>query len=207
MEPRWLSHAKRLQAIATTGLHYTRDPFDRERFDEVAAIAHEMLAMLGDVPIERIEDLVSDFSRGYATPRVDVRGAIIEDDEILLVRERSDGLWTMPGGFADVGRSAARNIEKEVLEEAGIRVTARRLYGVRHKAGHPYPADVRDFYKLFFLCDRIDDGAPASGSEISDVGFFRRDHLPPLSRGRVLDIDIAAAFAYSADADRPAFFD
>ncbi len=207
MEPQWLAYAKRLQAIASTGLHFSRDPFDRERFDEVAAIANEMLAALGDVPIERIEGLVSDFARGYATPLVDVRGAIIEGDAILLVRERSDGLWTLPGGFADVGRSAARNIEKEMLEEAGLHVAARRLYGVRYKASHPYPADVRDFYKLFFLCDRLDDRQPASGEETSEVGFFTLDRLPPLSQGRVLESDIAAAFAYAVDADKPAFFD
>ena len=207
MEPQWLAQAKRLQAIASTGLHFSRDTFDRERFAEVAAIANEMLAALGDVPIERIEGLVSDFARGYATPRVDVRGAVIEDDAILLVRERSDGLWTLPGGFADVGRSAAQNIEKEMLEEAGIRVAARRLFGVRHMASHPYPADVREFYKLFFLCDRLDDRAPAAGGETSEAGFFRLDGLPPLSRGRVLEKDIAAAFAYAADASRPAFFD
>jgi ADP-ribose pyrophosphatase YjhB (NUDIX family) len=207
MEPQWLSYAKRLQAIASTGLYFSNDPFDRERFDEIAAIATDMLAALGDVPIERIEGLVSDFARGYATPRVDVRGALVEGDAILLVRERSDGLWTLPGGFADVGRSAAQNIEKEMFEEAGLRVAARRLYGVRYKASHPYPADVRDFYKMFFLCDRLDDSEPTSGNETSDVGFFRLDELPPLSRGRVLEHDIEAAFAFSEDAQRPAFFD
>jgi ADP-ribose pyrophosphatase YjhB (NUDIX family) len=207
MEPLWLAFAKRLQAIATTGLHFSRDPFDRERFEEVASIAHEMMAALGDVPIERIEGLVSDFSRGYATPRVDVRGAVIEGDAILLVRERSDGLWTLPGGFADVGRSAAQNIEREMLEEAGIHVAARRLYGVRHKASHPYPPDVRDFYKLFFLCDRLDDRAPASGAETSEVGFFRLDRLPPLSQGRVLEADIEAAFAHAANVGKPTSFD
>ncbi|WP_316213463.1 MULTISPECIES: NUDIX hydrolase [unclassified Bradyrhizobium] len=207
MEPQWLAYAKRLQAIALTGLQFSKDPFDRERFDEIASIANEMLAALGNVPIERIEGLISDFARGYATPRVDVRGAIIEADAILLVRERSDGLWTLPGGFADVGRSAAQNIEKEMLEEAGLRVITRRLYGVRYKASHPYPADVRDFYKMFFLCDRVDDSGPASGGETSEVGFFRLNELPPLSRGRVLESDIEAAFAFSADAHKAAFFD
>ncbi|HEX4271619.1 MAG TPA: NUDIX hydrolase N-terminal domain-containing protein, partial [Rhizomicrobium sp.] len=105
MEPQWLAHAKRLQAIASTGLHFTRDPFDKERYEGVGQIANEMLAALGNVPIQRIEGLVSDFARGYATPKIDVRGALVEDDAILLVRERSDGLWTLPGGYADVGLS------------------------------------------------------------------------------------------------------
>ncbi len=172
MEPQWLTYGKRLQAIASTGLHFSRDQFDRERYEEIATIANEMLAALGNVPVERIEGLVSDFARGYATPKVDVRGALVEDDAILLVREQSDGLWTLPGGFADVGLSPARNVEKEIYEEAGINVSARRLYGVRYKAGSGYSPDVRDFYKMFFLCGRDQRMEARAGSETSEVRFF-----------------------------------
>jgi ADP-ribose pyrophosphatase YjhB (NUDIX family) len=207
MEPQWLGYAKRLQAIASTGLHFSRDQFDRERYEEVATIANEMLATLGAVPIARIEGLVSEFARGYATPKVDVRGALIEDNAVLLVRERSDGLWTLPGGFADIGRSAAKNVEREIHEEAGLNVSARRLYGVRHKAGASYPPDVRDFYKMFFLCDRLDGAPPQPGAETSEVGFFRLTDLPPLSTGRVLQADIEAAFTFASEPQRPAFFD
>ncbi|HEX7819923.1 MAG TPA: NUDIX hydrolase [Sphingobium sp.] len=207
METQWLSYAKRLQAIASTGLHFGRDPFDRERYDEIASIANIMLATLGTVPIERIEGLVSHSARGYATPKVDVRGAVIEDDHVLLVRERSDGLWTLPGGFADVGRSAAQNVEKEMYEEAGLHVSACRLYGVRYKASAAYSPDVRDFYKMFFLCGRLDGLPPRPGSETSEVDFFRRGRLPPLSPGRIMASDIEVAFAFAADAHRPAFFD
>ena len=207
MEPQWLTYGKRLQAIASTGLHFSRDQFDRERYEEIATIANEMLAALGNVPVERIEGLVSDFARGYATPKVDVRGALVEDDAILLVREQSDGLWTLPGGFADVGLSPARNVEKEIYEEAGINVSARRLYGVRYKAGSGYSPDVRDFYKMFFLCGRDRRMEARAGSETSEVRFFARDDLPPLSRGRTIESDIDAAFAFALDAARPAFFD
>lgn len=207
MEPQWLTYGKRLQAIASTGLHFSRDPFDRERYEEVAKIANEMLAALGNVPLARIEGLVSDFARGYATPKVDVRGALVEGDAILLVREQSDGLWTLPGGFADVGLSAARNIEKEILEEAGLNVSARRLYGVRHKAGAGYPPDVRDFYKLFFLCDRAGREQARAGLETIEARFFTRGNLPSLSRGRTIEGDIEAAFDFAENRARPAFFD
>jgi ADP-ribose pyrophosphatase YjhB (NUDIX family) len=207
MEPRWLTYAKRLQAIASTGLHFCRDEFDRERYFEIASIANEMLSQIGAVPIERIEGLVSDFATGYATPKVDVRGAIVENGAILLVKERSDSLWTMPGGFADIGRSAAQNVEKEMFEEAGLKVKAQRLYGLRHKASQAYSPDVRDFYKLFFLCERHGDEAPRAGGETNDVGFFHPDKLPPLSRGRTLETDIYAAFAFAADEHRQATFD
>ena len=207
VEPVWITYAKRLQAIASTGLHFCKDEFDRERYTEIAGIASAMLADIGSVPIEKINGLVSDFAQGYATPKIDVRGAVIEDGMVLLVRERSDGLWTLPGGFADVGRSAAENVEKEILEEAGIQARARRLFGVRHKAKRPYDPDARDFYKLFFLCDRTDQEAPTAGFETSEARFFPRRALPPLSRGRVIEHDIEAAFAHAEDAGQAAFFD
>jgi len=207
MENQWLAHAKRLQAIASTGLHYTRDEFDRERYREIGEIANGMLAELGTVPIERIQDLVSDYSQGYATPKVDVRGALIEDGGILLVREKSDGRWSLPGGFADVGRSAAENVAKELQEEAGIAVSVRSLYAVRHKAKGSYEPDARDFYKLFFLCDRQSDAAPAAGSETIDAGFFPRFQLPELSLARVTSDDIEAAFAFNESAAPMVTFD
>ncbi|MGR9190463.1 NUDIX hydrolase [Rhizobium leguminosarum] len=207
MENQWLSHAKRLQAIASTGLHFCKDEFDRERYQEVADIAQAMLADLANVPIIRIKGLVSEFAKGYATPKVDVRGALIEDGKILLVRERSDGLWTLPGGFADIGRSASENVVRETHEEAGLRVSATRLYSIRHKAKQPYDPDARDFYKLFFLCERQDEIAPQAGVETSEVGFFPPDKLPDLSRGRVIESDIHAAFAFSNGDQQFATFD
>ncbi len=204
MEDRWLAWAKRLQAIASTGLHYAEGPFDRERYAEAAAIAGEMLAALADVPPRRIRELVPDFARGYSTPLVEVRAAILDrGSRILLVREASDGRWTLPGGFADVGRSPRENIVKEVLEEASIRVDARTLYAVRHKARHRYDPDTRDFYKLFFLCERLDDAAPRPGTETIGAAFFAEDAIPPLSTGRTLPEDVAAAFARARDPSRP----
>ena len=165
MDNTWLTQAKRLQAIASTGLHFCRDEYDRERYQEIADIAHRMLAELGGVPPARILELVSDFAQGYATPKVDVRGALIEHGRILLVREKSDGCWTLPGGYADVGLSPAER-DQEIREEAGIAVSATRLYSVRHKAKREYEPDVRDFYKLFFLCARDgDERTPTPGLE------------------------------------------
>ena len=207
MENTWLSWAKRLQGIASTGLHYSRDEFDKERYDEVAAIANEMLSALGSVPIHRIQGLVSDFAKGHATPKVDVRGAIIDGDEILLVREVSDGLWTLPGGFADVGLSPGENIVKEIWEEATLRVKATAVYGLRHKAKHDYDADVRDFYKILFMCEKTEESLPQAGPEITEVGFFRLDKLPALSTTRILEKDIAAAFAYKSGPQAAALFD
>ena len=197
MEDQWLTFAKRLQAIASSGLHFSKDPYDLERYEEVAAIANEILANLGGTSVSRIQSLVSEFSKGYATPKVDVRGAIVRGEKVLLVREGTDGLWTLPGGYADVGLSPQENIVKEVREETGLRVGVVGMYAVRHKAKHEYDPDVRDFYKMFFICQELDDLEPqASGLETIDVGFFGLDELPPLSTGRVIEKDIVAAIEY-----------
>ncbi|QNH76646.1 NUDIX hydrolase [Pseudomonas protegens] len=207
MESHWLTHAKRLQAIASTGLHFCQDVHDRERYQEIADIAHDMLAQLGNVPLERITDLVSDFAQRYSTPMVEVRGALIEDGKILLVREQHDGLWALPGGYADVGLSASENVIKEIHEEAGLEVSVRALYGVRHKAKGPYKADHRDFYKLYFLCERHGGPAPVAGSEATEAGFFAPDQLPPLSLGRTVERDIQEAFDFHAGRRSVALFD
>jgi ADP-ribose pyrophosphatase YjhB (NUDIX family) len=207
MEDLWLTWAKRLQGIASTGIHFSRDVYDKERYHEVAEIAHAMLAALASVPIDRIQGLVSEFAKGYATPKVDVRGALFSNDKILLVREASDGLWALPGGFADVGRSASENIEKEFLEEAALTVKANALYGIRHKAKHDYKPDARDFYKLLFLCQSVDDAVPKPGVETSQVNFFGRDEIPPLSMGRTIEADITAAFAFRESSHAMTLFD
>jgi len=207
LEDIWLARAKRLLALAETGLHFCKDPFDHERYAEMAKMAREMLADLGQVPITRIEDLIGNHAAGYATPSIDVRGAVIRGDTILLVRERSDGKWAMPGGFADIGHSPAENTEKEMWEEAGLKVKASVLYALRHKAKHPYPADTRDFYKIFFLCKELSDDKPVPGAEVSEASFFHKDALPDLSLTRVIQSDIAGAFAFAQKTNAPATFD
>lgn len=207
MENQWLNFAKRLQSIATTGIEFTKDEFDKERYEEISNIALSMLSELGQTPIARIQNLVSEHSKGYETPKVDVRAAIFKDNKILLVKEKSDGLWTLPGGYADVGLSPAENVEKEVSEEAGIVVKASQLYSLRHKAKGNFDSDVRDFYKLYFLCE-FDDTQPISaGLETSDVEYFEKDKLPPLSRGRVIEEDLYLAWQFKQDGLLQASFD
>ncbi|MDA7723832.1 NUDIX hydrolase [Pseudomonadales bacterium] len=208
MESSWLSYAKRIQSIADTGMTFATDDFDKERYQELADIGNKMLAELGNVPIERIENLLGDLGNGYATPKVDVRGAVVNNNKILLVREKTDGLWALPGGYADSGLSASQNVKKEISEEAQIEVTVTSLYAIKHKAQHDYAPDVREFYKLFFLCKQNDERVMATpGMEVSDVDFFSFSQLPPLSTGRVNLNDIETAFAASAGKLAKVLFD
>lgn len=207
LEDHWLTIAKRLQALASTGLHFGASDFDKERYAEIHDLATQMLANLSQVPIKTIADLIGQPGTGYETPRVDVRGAVFRDEKILLVREKLDGLWTLPGGYADVGISAADNIVKEISEEANLAVRVKQLYAVVHKARHEYDQDIRDFYKLYFVCEHRYDADPYAGAEVSDVGFFALDELPPLSTGRVIEKHIRLAEEFRHNPTKPPIFD
>lgn len=195
MQEKWLTYARRLESIASSGAHFGASDFDRERYTELADIARNMMADLSGQSVERVTGLMAGFGEGYRTPYIDVRGAVIRAGKILLVREKLDGLWSMPGGYADVGWSAAENVLKEIREEAGITAQVIRLYAVKHKAKHDYTPDLRDFYKFFFLCDCPGDAQAQAGSEATAVGFFAPDELPPLSLSRITPCDITEAFA------------
>src|SRR5262249_27374744 len=118
-DPQWLEWVKRLQALAQTGLAYSHDVYDRERFEAAQEIAAESAAAGSDAPLEKVRELFH-AQTGYATPKVDVRGVIFRDDRILLVRDVSDGCWTLPGGWADVLESPREAVEREVREESGF---------------------------------------------------------------------------------------
>ena len=181
--------------------------YDRERYEEIQSIATEMMSLIGQIPIERIHDLVTTHSKGYVTPKIDVRGAVFKDNKLLLVREMSDGLWSLPGGFADVGLSAAQNVVKEIEEEAGIKTSAHMLYSIRHKSKRKYSPDIRDFYKLFFLCEKLDEGEVVAGIETMEAKYFEQADTPALSTGRVSEEDIEMAWQFNSEELRQATFD
>ena len=148
-DPQWLSWTKRLQAIAQTGLTFTRDHYDHERYEELQAIAAEMMAVGSGIPdSQKVLDLFRG-ERGYATPKVEVRGAVVREDQILLVREREDGGWTLPGGWADVGESPSAMVVREVKEESGYEVVPRKLAAVFDRNKHPHPPEPTHAYKLY----------------------------------------------------------
>src|ERR1700761_5106538 len=154
-EPQWLSWTKRLAAIAQTGLTFTRDHYDQERYHELQEIAAEMMAAgTGINDTNQVLDVFKSQS-GYATPKVEVRGALIHEDKILMVREREDGGWTLPGGWCDVGESPSAMVIREVKEESGFDVVPRKLAALLDRNKHPHPPMPLHAYKLFFLCDLI----------------------------------------------------
>jgi ADP-ribose pyrophosphatase YjhB (NUDIX family) len=200
-----LPWARRLAALAQTGITYAQSPFDIQRYEEIRAISAEMMARDSKhTPAALIELFKTD--RGYATPKVDVRGIVFRDDQILLVREKEDGLWTPPGGWVDVGDSPSEAVEKEIVQESGFTAKAVKLIGVynRDKHGHtPLPFAV---IKLQILC-QLTGGAAAVSDETTDAAFFPRNAIPPLSLARVVMHQIERGFEHLAHPEWPADFD
>jgi ADP-ribose pyrophosphatase YjhB (NUDIX family) len=178
----WLKIARELQSIAQAGLTYTQNKYDVERYEQLKQLSKNIVDEYSGLAMEKI-DQIFELEEGYLTPKVDVRGVIFREDKVLLVKETIDGKWALPGGWADVGYTASEVVEKEVQEEAGLKVKVKRLMAVLDKKCHPHPPDLYYVYKMFFLCDQI-GGQLKRGMETSDVGYFGIDELPELSTGR-----------------------
>ena len=207
MEPAWLVWARELQAIAQTGLAFATSAYDRERYTAIRSLAARIMGTHSDIDFVRIERLFTE-QTGYATPKVDVRGAVIEDGRILLVRETEDfGRWTMPGGWADVNQSPSESVIRELREESGLDVTVRKLAAVYDRARQGHPPHPFNVYRLFFICDVV-GGAPKAGLETSEVAFFGEHEIPEdLSTERILPHQIRRMFEHARDKDLPTDFD
>jgi ADP-ribose pyrophosphatase YjhB (NUDIX family) len=205
VEPPWLIIGRELQAIAQIGLTFSQEPYDRHRYERIRELAASLIAQgfgLGDGA------LLDYFRRetGYATPKVDVRAATFLAGKVLLVREISDGAWTLPGGWADVNQSAAECVVREVAEESGYLVRAIKLAAVYDYRKRNRPLHLDSIYKMFFICELVGGSASAS-IETSEAAFFPRDALPPLSVGRTTAQQIERMFEHAARPDLPADFD
>jgi ADP-ribose pyrophosphatase YjhB (NUDIX family) len=195
--PRWLERAREIQALAQTGLHYAPDDYHRDRYRRLMDIAVEITTECANLPKEDVERAFL-AARGYATPKIDVRGAVFRGGKILLVRERADGGWCMPGGWADVGDAPAAMVEREVREESGLTARAVRLVGVYDTNREGGELEVMHAFKLVFLCEDL-GGEPHSSNETSDAGFFGLDEIPTLSSSRTSLRHLRAAFAHRDD--------
>jgi ADP-ribose pyrophosphatase YjhB (NUDIX family) len=197
-----LEQARRLLALAQTGLSYATGVFDKERYQEIAHIAHAQIGEIASMETGKVADLFA-FESGYANPKLDVRCAVFNDaGQILLVREASDGRWSLPGGWADVGLSPAENAAKEAREESGYTVEIVRLLAVWDTAKHRHPPSVFHIWKLVFLGEIIEAGETI-GTETDAVGFFGLNDLPSLSLGRVMpeQIRLLDELRHSTDVD------
>jgi ADP-ribose pyrophosphatase YjhB (NUDIX family) len=204
--PEWLLWSQKIQAIAQSGLQYSENPFDIERFKELSGIAAEIMAAKTGSELNEVK-LVFEAQSGYATPKVDSRGVVFKDGRILMVREKLDGgKWTLPGGWVDVNESPSKAVEREVREEAGRIVKAKKLLAVFDRNLHGHPPFPFHAYKLFFLCELIGE-TTLSPLETSDPTFFSEDEIPELSTPRVTMEEIRRMFDHLHHPDLPTDFD
>lgn len=171
--------ARRIQAIAQSGIHFAHNSFDLQRYEELRELSVMLMTAVTDAPIEKIKGLFTD-ENGFQTPKVDVRAFVEANGKVLLAKELSDGCWSMPGGYADINYSPAQVAVKEVWEETGLDVEAVRILAVVDTNSHGFPPMEYHFYKIVVLC-RVKGGTLRGSNETSEAGFFEFDSLPPLS--------------------------
>lgn len=207
-EPDWLLWARQLQGIAQSGLHFTKDPYDRERYDQIRALASEIMAHHSGTPADLIDALFANES-GYATPKVEVRAAVFDETgRILLVREVLDqNRWTLPGGWADVNITPAENVVKEVREESGYDVRPTKIAAVWDRTRQGHPPSAFCCTKLAFICEKI-GGEATTSLETSGIGWFGEEKIPAdLSLGRALPRQITRLFEHFRNPDLPTDFE
>lgn len=198
--------AKQIQSVAETGIQYSQNPYDIDRYNDISRLSLKIIEQLTAEPYEKIKMYIEE-NDGYKTPKIDIRAAVFNTEgQVLLVKEKKDGLWAMPGGFADVGYTPSQIAIKETREEAGINVLVDRLAAVLDKRSHDHPLGIYDAYKLFFLC-HYTGGTLATGMETSDVGYFSINELPPLSTPRNTKEQIHLMFEFYQQKRQEVVFD
>ena len=203
--PRWLEWAREIQALSQTGLTYSDTEYHTQRYQHLMEIAAEIVEShtgLSKEPV--LENFM--VQPGYATPKVDVRGAALLNGKILLVQERADERWCLPGGWADVGDLPSQMVVREVWEESGFEVEARKVVGVYDANRSGVPLEFYHAYKIVFMCEILGGQARPSNETLA-VDFFRFHDLPPLSWERTNERHLAEVLAHHQDRNRPAAFD
>ena len=174
-------YLQRMIALTDTGLTFTKDPFDRERYEDLRSLLSEMLNQASDLDAEEVAEVLKPTS-AYATPLMDVRAWIVEDEKICLVRGQGENDWALPGGFGEVGYSPTENILKEIEEETGFKAKVERLLAVFDT--NRFQLQSKQYAKFVFECKLL-DGQFQKNQEIADLQFFAIDQLPALSEKRI----------------------
>jgi ADP-ribose pyrophosphatase YjhB (NUDIX family) len=203
--PNWLAWAREIQSMCQTGLAFSKTEYETLRYKRLLEIAAEMVESPTGISAG---ELVENFTAqpGYATVKVDVRGAVVRDSMILLVQEKADRKWSMPGGWADVGEHPSRMVSREVFEESGLIVNPKKVVGIYDADRAPVHLDFYHAYKIIFLCED-QAGEPRPGDETMAAGFFSFAHLPPLSGYRTTERHLEDVLAHLNDPRHLTVFD
>lgn len=204
LHPQWLEWAKELQFLAQTGLTYSKDVFDIERFERIREISAEIISAQSELSLEKVKDLFCN-ETGFQTPKLDTRAAIFKEDKILLVKERN-GTWSLPGGWVDVNQTVKSNTEKEVEEEAGLKVEATRIIAVQDRNMHNVPPYAYNVCKIFVLCEIL-SGYFQPNIETTESDYFRLEELPLLAEEKNNEEQIKMCFSAYHDKNWQVLFE
>lgn len=204
LQPQWLEWAKELQFLAQTGLTYSKDVFDIERFERIREISAEIISAQSELSLEKVKDLFCN-ETGFQTPKLDTRAAIFKEDKILLVKERND-TWSLPGGWVDVNQTVKSNTEKEVEEEAGLKVEATRIIAVQDRNMHNVPPYAYNVCKIFVLCEIL-SGYFQPNIETTESDYFRLEELPLLAEEKNNEEQIKMCFSAYHDKNWQVLFE
>ncbi len=205
MSNQWLEWAKRIQALSQSGLTFSKDIYDIERYEELRKISVEIMSEYTELEMNKIMDLFTN-ETGYQTPKVDVRGVVFRNQQILMVKENIDDKWALPGGFCDIGLSPSENVVKEIKEESGYDVLPIRLLALLDKNKHPHPPEPYHYYKIFILCEII-GGEATVGIETNNIQFFSEHNLPQLSTNRNTESQIKTLFEFLRTPEKETLLD
>jgi ADP-ribose pyrophosphatase YjhB (NUDIX family) len=182
MKEKWLHWASKLQSVAQAGLTYATDKYDLDRYEQIRNLSIEIMQEYTGMEYEKIRDIFAG-ETGYQTPKVDIRAAVFEGESILMVKEKTDGAWSMPGGWADVNTSVSESVVRECLEEAGAIVKPKRIIAIHHANKHNNPLFPYTIYKIFVECKLVENSFKEN-TETLEARFFEADNLPEISLHR-----------------------
>jgi ADP-ribose pyrophosphatase YjhB (NUDIX family) len=207
MEKSLLDLSREIHAISRNGMTFSKDPFDVERFKQLGEIAAELISKHSLHSKEFLNKVFS-AEAGYVTPKIDVRAAIFKDGKLLMVKEKQSNAWTLPGGFVDVNESLSTAAEREVLEESGLEVKARKVAAIFDHRKHGYKAHLYHFYKMYVLCDLI-GGAMKTNIETRDSTYFSKSEIESLrlDQARITKAHALRMFDHQLDQSLPTDFD
>ena len=203
--PQWLEWAREIQALSQIGLYFSQNEHETANYRRLREIAAEMIASRTELSRAGLERIFS-AQPGYATAKIDVRGAVLREESILLVKEKIDGLWCMPGGWADVGETPSAMVQREVREESGMVVQPFKIVGVFDANREGGRLELFHAYKIVFLCEIL-SGEPAPGTETLEAAFHSLEDPPPLSPNRTNTRHLKEVLAHMRDPGRAAWFD
>lgn len=205
MSHKWLEWSKRIQSLSQAGLTFSKDVYDKERFEELRLISAEIMEEYTGLEMQKLTNLFIN-ETGYQTPKIDVRGVVFKDEKILMVRENIDNKWSIPGGFCDVGLSPSENIVKEIREESGYEVIPIKLLAILDMNKHAHPPQLFHYYKIFIRCEIV-GGQASTGIETRDINFFSENNLPNLSTDRNTESQIKMLFEFHRKPNKEALYD